>query len=209
MGDVVAELPKRVGTWQIRLAGRESGRRRRQREPEAEALGSRRHVVVNHVVRVGDPERGRPGVGGENALSVSRDLGAETEIAGDGIAALGSILKEVSVAEIVVADVALHPGVVGAMDGDATVEALPHAAVREVLAVDRAHHVPVHRVPGHQSLLPHEVQLDAFDPEGAAHAHHVATEAAGARGTVALNQDVPGQESDLCTLIDGGAFVGL
>ena len=181
MGDVAVELAQRVGARQVGLAGGESGRRGREREPEAEALRARRDIVANHVIGVGDPECGGPGVGGQHTLSVGRGPGAEPEVAGDEIARLRAVFQKVSVAQVVVTDVAFHSRVVGAMHGDAAVEALPHAAAHEVLAVHRPHHVPVHRVPRHLPLLSHEVQLDALDPEGATHAHHVAAESAGAR----------------------------
>ena len=49
----------------------------------------------------------------------------QAEIAGDQVAGLGSVLEEVAVAQVVVADIALDPGVVGAVHRHAAVEALP------------------------------------------------------------------------------------
>jgi hypothetical protein len=111
-------------------------------------------------VRIRDPEPGRPGIGGEDALGGG--FGSESEIIGDQIAGFGPVLQEVAMAQVVVTDVALDPGIVGPVHGDAPVEALPNTAPGEVLAIDRSHHVPVHWVPGHEPFLPHEVELDGF-----------------------------------------------
>ena len=108
-------------------------------------------------------------------------------------------------AQVIVAHVPLDPGVVRAVHRHAAVEALPHAASGEVLPVHRSHHVPVHRIPGHEPLLSHEVQLHAFDPEGPAHPHDVAAESGRAGGAVALDHDVAGKQADLGTLVDGPA----
>ena len=127
--------------------------------------------------------------------------GAEAQVAGDQVAGLRTVLQEVAVTQVVVADVPLYPGVVGPVDRDAAVEAPPHAVAGEVLAVHRPHQMPVHRVPRHQSALPHESEGYPRDPERAAGPHEVTAVASRARGAVAPHHDVPGEEPDLRALI--------
>ena len=196
---VVAELAERGGARQIGLAGRQTGRRGRQRVPEAEGLRPGGRVASHGIVGVGDPEGGRAAVGRQGA-----DVGgpgAEAEVAGDQVPGLRAVLQEVAVPQVVMAHVALDPRVVAAVHGDAAVEASPHAAAGEVLPIHRPHHVPVHRISGQQALLSHEPQGHAGHAQRAAHPHDVPAEPVLTGGAVAPDHDVAGEQADLRPLV--------
>ena len=148
-------------------------------QPEADALGPGGDVAAYDVVGVGDPERRRGAVAGQQSLALGGPACGEAEVAGHRVVRLGAVLEEVAVAEVVVADVARHGELVRAVDGEAAVERCVDAGVLEVGGVSRgAEHVEVEWVAAQDVLLAHPGQLGAVDARlSALHHHDLAAEA--------------------------------
>ena len=101
MRDVVAELGQRRVARTIGLPGREAGRCRGQRIPEAEADRPRRHVAPHGVVGIGQPEGRGVRVGREDADVRGRRARRQAEVPLDRVAGLGAVLEEVAVPEVI------------------------------------------------------------------------------------------------------------
>ena len=111
------------------------------------------------------------------------------------VAALGTVFKEVAVAEMIVAHVALGNGVVGAVNRETAIVGLPDRRVADVLPGYIVCHVPVHRISRQVACLSHPQERHTLDMGGATGEHdRVAAEAGGRFRRVALYGDVAGQK---------------
>src|SRR5665213_1989576 len=135
----------------------------RQRDPESNAHRSRGDVATIAVRGVSDPECRRPKIRREHLLARYRRAREDAEVVLDRVAVLDSVLEEVAVAEMVVADVSRHDGGIRAVHGHAAIECLPDAAIADVLPRDVAGDVPVERIPRESGLLSHLIELDILD----------------------------------------------
>ena len=213
--------------------------RRRERggrhdEPVAGPLGSGGDVVLEDVVRIGDPEAGGRAVlhlvvgivRGGDFLPGGRPFRQQHDVAADHVEALRPVFEEEPVAQVVVAEIVLHRGVVGAVDGDGPVEGAVDRAVAEILSRTLVEaQVPVEGIAAEQALLagPGDLHaLEAADPRRVGHSahrhramdHHMRPKAVihpAGRHRVgrALDRDVAGQQADFRPQVRGpGLAIG-
>jgi hypothetical protein len=104
-------------------------------------------------------------------------LGLDGQVPDELVAVLDAVFHEEAVADGVVGDVVLDAQVVRAVHGHAAVEGVVDGRVADVLARHVAGQMPVEGIAGELQMLPHAIELDAFDEHLAGdHRHDVAAE---------------------------------
>ena len=103
-------------------------------------------------------------VGRNDFLSGQGALREQDDVVADDVEALRPILEEETVTDVIVEEVVLHRGVVGAVNRDRPVKREMHRAVFEILARSRIlAEVPVKGVSSQQALLAGAMDLDSLD----------------------------------------------
>mmetsp|Transcript_5829 Transcript_5829/g.19808 ORF Transcript_5829/g.19808 Transcript_5829/m.19808 type:complete len:269 (+) Transcript_5829:4310-5116(+) len=179
-----------------------------QPHPVAVARAPRRNIVSKDVVGVCDPESGGGGVGVEHVMGLARQ---DPQVAFDHIVPLVAVLEEKCVPHDVIGHIVGHVDVVGGVHGHCAVEGMMDGAAADVRPQPPgACHVVVDTVATQSERLPRPPHLDILEthipPWAEGRGKDLNTIAPSGGFLIALNDDIPGDDSDLGAHIERGSL---